>query len=32
VVLPLYYDDRTGWIAVMKGTIAKNALLFNSTA
>lgn len=30
VVLPLYYDDRAGWIAVMKGAIAKNASYFNS--
>jgi glycogen phosphorylase len=30
VVLPLYYEDRTGWIAVMKGAIAKNASFFNS--
>ena len=30
VVLPLYYDNRSGWIAVMKGAIAKNASFFNS--
>jgi glycogen phosphorylase len=30
VVLPLYYNDRPGWIAVMKGAIAKNASYFNS--
>jgi starch phosphorylase len=30
VVLPLYYEDRAGWIAVMKGSIAKNASFFNS--
>lgn len=30
VVLPLYYDHRAGWIAVMKGAIAKNASFFNS--
>lgn len=30
VVLPLYHRDRAGWIAVMKGAIAKNAALFNS--
>ena len=30
VVLPLYYDSRPGWIAVMKGAIAKNASFFNS--
>lgn len=30
VVLPLYYNDRRGWLAVMKGAIAKNAYFFNS--
>ncbi len=30
VVLPLYYQDRSGWIDVMKGAIAKNASYFNS--
>jgi len=30
VVLPLYYGDRSGWIAVMKGAISKNASFFNS--
>ncbi|GMT39893.1 MAG: alpha-glucan phosphorylase [bacterium] len=30
VVLPLYYEDRAGWVAVMKGAIAKNASFFNS--
>jgi len=29
-VLPLYYLDRSGWIAVMKGAIVKNATFFNS--
>ena len=29
-VLPLYYQDRSGWIAVMKGAISKNASFFNS--
>lgn len=29
-VLPLYHKDRTGWIRVMKGAIAKNAAFFNS--
>ena len=29
-ILPLYYDDRRGWIAVMKGAISKNASRFNS--
>lgn len=30
VVLPLYRDDRTGWIRTMKGAISKNAYYFNS--
>jgi starch phosphorylase len=30
IVLPLYYDDRAGWINVMKGAIGKNAAVFNS--
>ena len=30
VVLPLYYDDREGWIKVMKGAIGKNACYFNT--
>lgn len=30
VVLPLYYNDKAGWIAVMKGAICKNASFFNS--
>ncbi len=29
-VLPLYYQDRSAWIQVMKGAIAKNASVFNS--
>lgn len=29
-VLPLYYNDRSGWIKVMKGAICKNAYYFNS--
>lgn len=29
-VLPLYYGDRSGWAAVMKGAISKNASRFNS--
>ena len=29
-VLPLYYDDRAGWSAVMKGAISRNASFFNS--
>ena len=30
VILPLWYDDRPGWISVMKGAISKNAAYFNS--
>ncbi len=30
VVLPLYYDSRPGWIAVMKGVISKSASYFDS--
>lgn len=30
VVLPLYHDDRAGWINIMKGAIGKNAAVFNS--
>ena len=30
VVLPLYYNNRPAWIAVMKGAISKNASFFNS--
>ncbi len=30
VVLPLYHNDRTGWIRVMKGAITKNACYFHS--
>jgi starch phosphorylase len=30
VVLPLYYEDRASWIAVMKGAISQNASFFNS--
>ena len=30
VVLPLYYENRTGWINVMKGAITINASFFNS--
>jgi starch phosphorylase len=29
-VLPLYYQDREGWIQVMKGAITKNGSFFNS--
>jgi glycogen phosphorylase len=30
VVLPLYWNDRPGWIAVMKGAISKNGSIFTS--
>ena len=30
VVLPLYANDRGGWIGMMKGAIGKNASYFNS--
>jgi starch phosphorylase len=30
VVLPLYCQDRQGWIKVMKGAISLNASYFNS--
>jgi starch phosphorylase len=30
VVLPLYYDNRPAWIAVMKGAVSKSASYFNS--
>jgi starch phosphorylase len=30
VVLPLYYQDRSAWIRIMKGAISKNASFFNS--
>ncbi len=29
-ILPMYYDERNRWIAVMKGAISKNASFFNS--
>jgi starch phosphorylase len=29
-VLPLYYNDRNGWVQVMLGAIAKNAAQFSS--
>ena len=29
-VLPLFHENRSGWIAVMKGAISKNASFFNS--
>lgn len=30
VVLPLWHEDREGWISVMKGAIGRNANYFNS--
>lgn len=30
IILPLYYQDRSGWTSVMKGAIAKCASFFNS--
>ncbi|MFO7576491.1 MAG: alpha-glucan family phosphorylase [Pelovirga sp.] len=30
VILPLYFNDRTGWIRVMKNAIGKNAYYFNT--
>jgi starch phosphorylase len=30
LVLPLYYQDRPAWIAIMKAAISKNASFFNS--
>ncbi len=30
VILPLYYQDRKGWIKVMQDAIGKNAYFFNS--
>ena len=30
LILPLWYEDRAGWISVMKGAISKNAAYFNS--
>lgn len=29
-ILPLYYEDRQGWIRVMKNAIGKNAYYFNT--
>lgn len=29
-ILPLYYEDRTGWIRMMKSAIGKNAYYFNT--
>lgn len=30
IIIPLYYDDRKGWIKVMKNAIGKNAYYFNT--
>jgi len=30
IIIPLYYNDRPGWIRVMKNAIGKNAYYFNS--
>lgn len=30
VIIPLYYQDRPGWIRVMKNAIGKNAYYFNT--
>ena len=30
LVLPMYYDNRSMWISVMKGAIGKNAAVFNT--
>src|SRR3569623_1593563 len=30
IILPLYYQNKPGWVAVMKGAIAKNASFFNA--
>ena len=30
IILPLYYENREGWLRVMKGAIVHNASLFNS--
>ena len=29
-ILPLYYEDRAGWIKLMKNAIGKNAYYFNT--
>ena len=29
-IIPLFYQDRAGWIAVMKNAISKNAYYFNT--
>ncbi len=30
IIIPLYYNDRKGWIQVMKNAIGKNAYYFNT--
>ncbi len=30
VILPLYYNDRPGWVRIMKNAIGKNAYYFNT--
>lgn len=30
VIIPLYYDDRPGWVRVMKNAISMNACYFNT--
>jgi len=30
VIIPLYYEDRSKWIRMMKNTIALNAAYFNT--
>lgn len=32
VIIPTYYDDRPGWIRIMKNAIGKNAYYFNTHA
>jgi starch phosphorylase len=29
-IIPLYYEDRAGWIRVMKNAVSKNAYYFNT--
>jgi starch phosphorylase len=30
IIIPMYYDDRPGWIRIMKNAIGKNAYYFNT--
>ena len=30
IIIPLYYNDRSGWVQVMKNAIGKNAYYFNT--